>query len=64
MSDNPIKKHPVIALLDAVIFLFTISELIEALFHVGLGLFVPEAALQLVMLVLRTAAIYHASRHL
>jgi len=58
------KKHPFIAAMDVLIFVFTISELIEALFHVGLGLILPEAALQLVTMILRAAAVWHAGRHL
>jgi len=50
--------------MDVLIFVFTISELVEALFHVGLGLVLPEAALQLVTMILRAAAVWHAGRHL
>jgi hypothetical protein len=58
------KKHPFIAFMDVLIFVFTVSEVIEGVFHVGLGLFLPEAELQLVTLILRAAAVWHASRHL
>jgi hypothetical protein len=58
------KKHPFIAAMDVLIFLFAISEVVEGVFHVGLGLVVPEAALQLVTLILRAAAVWHAGRHL
>jgi hypothetical protein len=58
------KKHPFIAAMDVLIFLFAISELVEAVFHVGLGLFIDESALQLATLVLRGAAVWHAGRHL
>ncbi len=34
------------------------------MFHVGLGLVLPEAELQLVTLILRAAAVWHAGRHL
>jgi hypothetical protein len=64
MSDAAKKKHPFIIAMDVLIFAFAISELIEALFHVGLGFFVPEAALQLVTMILRGAAVWHAGRHL
>jgi hypothetical protein len=64
MSDAAKKKHPFIIGMDVLIFAFTISEVIEGLFHVGLGLVLPEAALQLVMLILRGAAVWHAGRHL
>jgi hypothetical protein len=59
-----IKKHPFIALMNVLIFVFTISEVIEGVFHVGLGYFLPEAELQLVSLILRAAAVWHAGRHL
>jgi len=58
------KKHPFIAVMDVLIFAFVLSELSEEMFHVGLRLILPEASLQLVMLVLRTAAVWHAGRHL
>lgn len=57
-------RHPIVFTLDALIFLFAITELVEALFHVGLGLVLPEAALQIVTLALRAAAVWHAGRHL
>jgi hypothetical protein len=62
MTEAP--RHPLIFTLDVLIFLFAIAELTEALFHIGLGLVLPEAALQLVTLTLRTAAVWHATRHL
>jgi hypothetical protein len=58
------KKHPFIAALDVLIFLFAISELVEAVFHVGLGYVIPESALQIVIMVLRGVAVWHAGRHL
>jgi hypothetical protein len=58
------KKHPFIALMDVLIFVFTIGEVVEGVFHVGLGLVLPEAELQLVTLLLRAAAVWHAGRHL
>ena len=58
------RKHPFIAAMDVLIFLFTISEVIEGIFHVGLGMLLPEAELQLVSLLLRAAAVWHAGRHL
>ena len=64
VSGPAAKKHPVIIAMDVLIFAFAISELIEALFHVGLDLIVPEAALQLVTMILRAAAVWHAGRHL
>jgi len=50
-------KHPLIATLDAVIFLFAALEFGEAVFHVGLGLVLPESALQIVTLTLRALAV-------
>ena len=63
MIEGGPKKHPFIAAMDVLIFAFAVSELIEALFHVGLGLVLPEAALQLVTMILRGAAVWHAGRH-
>ncbi|HUB95130.1 MAG TPA: hypothetical protein VL993_04385 [Stellaceae bacterium] len=56
-------RHPVILILDVLVFAFAIAELIEALFDVGLHLILEESALQVVMLILRTAALWHAGRH-
>jgi hypothetical protein len=58
------KKHPLIMGLDLLVFVFALSELFESLFHVGLGLILEESALQVAMLILRAAALWHASRHL
>jgi hypothetical protein len=58
------RRHPIIFTLDVLIFLFAISEVVEGMFHVGLGMFVPEAELQLITLLLRAAAVWHAGRHL
>ncbi|HUK59875.1 MAG TPA: hypothetical protein VLV50_11655 [Stellaceae bacterium] len=58
------RKHPLILALDVLVFLFTISEVVEGIFHIGLRLILPEAELQLVTLVLRAAAVWHAGRHL
>jgi hypothetical protein len=58
------KKHPFIVAMDVLILLFAISELLESVFHVGFGYFIPESALQIVMMALRAAAVWHASHHL
>ena len=50
--------------MDVLVFAFAILELIEAWFHVGLGLILPEAALQLFVLVMGMVAVWHAGRHL
>jgi hypothetical protein len=63
MSDGKV-KHPFIASMDVLIFAFAILEVIEAVFHVGLHMVLPEAALQLVTLTLRAIAVWHAGRHL
>jgi hypothetical protein len=63
MADAKPRRHPVIFALDVLIFVFAGLELIEALFHVGLGLILPEAALQVVVLIMRALALWHASRH-
>ena len=59
-----IRKHPFIAGLDVLIFTFAVLELIEAWWHVGLSLLLPEAVLQVVMIALRMLAVWHAARHL
>jgi hypothetical protein len=64
MSGEAGKRHPFILVLDILVFLFALTELIEAVFHIGLGLILEESALQVVILILRTAALWHAGRHL
>ena len=63
MSDGRV-RHPFIVTLDVLIFVFAILELVEAGFHVGVGMILPEAALQLVTLTMRALAVWHAGRHL
>lgn len=58
------RKHPVIAVLNALVFVFAIAELAEAWFGIGLHLILDEAVLQLVVLVMRALAIWHVGRHL
>lgn len=63
MADAKPRRHPFIFALDVLVFVFAGLELIEAAFHVGLGLILPEAALQMVTLIMRAIAVWHASRH-
>ena len=64
MSGAAGKRHPFILVLDILVFVFALAELIEAVFHVGLGLILEESTLQVVMLIMRMAALWHAGRHL
>jgi hypothetical protein len=64
MSGGAVKRHPFILVMDVLVFAFALSELIEAWFHVGLNMVLEESALQVVMLIMRMAAVWHAGRHL
>jgi hypothetical protein len=64
MSGEAAKRHPFILVLDVLVFAFALMELIEAFFHVGLGLILEESALQVLVLIMRMAAVWHAGRHL
>jgi hypothetical protein len=59
-----IRKHPLIAAMDVLIFVFALLELAELWWHVGLHLVLPEAILQIVTTILRIIAVWHAARHL
>jgi len=60
---GPRLRRVVIAL-DVLIFVFAILELSESWFHFGLKLIVDEEILQVVTLVMRGLAVWHAGRHL
>jgi hypothetical protein len=56
--------RPVVIALDIVIFVFAILELSESWFHFGLRLLVDEEILQVITLIMRGLAVWHAGRHL
>jgi hypothetical protein len=58
------KRHPIILILDILIFAFAAAELVEAWFGIGLHMILTEAALQMAILAIRSLAVWHAWRHL
>jgi len=59
-----IRKHPVVALLNLLVFAFAVLELIELWLGVGLHWLLPEAVAQAVLLVLHALAVWHAAHRL
>lgn len=65
MKSTTKDKHPVILVLDALIFLLAAAEFLEAVFHFGLwSAWIEEAGAQLVLLAVRAYAVWHAFRHI
>jgi hypothetical protein len=60
------KRQALITILDTLIFLFAVLEVVEELSgHPRyLSLIFPETVTQLVLLILRLLAVWHAARHL
>ncbi|HKT16917.1 MAG TPA: hypothetical protein VJR47_02665 [Stellaceae bacterium] len=58
------RKHPFVAVLNALVLAFAVLELAELLFGFGLHWLLPEEIVEAVLLVLQSLAIWHAVRHL
>ena len=57
-------RHPLVTILDFLIFTFAALEFVEAWFGGnGLHLILPESGLQIFSLVMRALAVWHAGRH-